>query len=65
MAAREVKEPETCGLPFCGADQLSNPSVAFRATETRTGLKTDAPWAAPDSKGASDWPVLARTHVIG
>lgn len=65
MAAQEVKEQETRGLPFCGAHQLSDPSIAFRATETRIGLKTDAPWAAPDSKGASDWPVLARTHVIG
>lgn len=65
MAAWEVKEQETRGLPFCGANQLPDPSIASRAAETRIGLKTDAPWAAPDSKGASDWPVLVRIHVIG
>lgn len=67
MAAWEAKKQEAHGLPFCGADQQSDPRVASRATESRMGLKTDASWAAPlhDSRGASDWPVLVRTHVIG
>ena len=35
MAAWEAKKQEAHGLPFCGADQLSNPRVASRATETK------------------------------
>lgn len=30
MAAWESKKQEAHGLPFCGADQLSDPRVAFQ-----------------------------------